>query len=277
MMLFAGNSFADNISIYLENDVLNNSDKYYTHGTRISCSTNEGCSYHIGQLMYTPSDISITELMKDDRPYGGWLYASYVNYVTYEGYENWNGYYEYSIGVVGPKSFSGETQAWVHEIIDSREPMGWDNQLKNELAIQFLLKQEYMLTDKYSSLRPYCTVALGNVFDYIGFGTTLYYGYNIPNGFIDNSISMRNLSNFHIYFGLSWEGRLVARNIFLDGNTCKDSHSVKKENFVRDIDVSVSVGYKNLNLSLTHIMRSKEFKKQEESVKFDAIMLQWQW
>ena len=90
------------LNIQLENDLWGNGeDRHYTHGTRISYLTKEKLtdfegtvkskirdflpdflipdtnrlSFVLGQNMFTPEDISISDLIEDDRPYAGWLYT----------------------------------------------------------------------------------------------------------------------------------------------------------------------------------------------------------
>ena len=44
---------------------------------------------------------------------------------------------------------------------------------------------------------------------------------------------------------LGYDARLMARNIFLDGNTWKDSHRVDKRPFVHDIALGAAYNHKN--------------------------------
>ena len=88
-------------TILFENDILGGfgEDKHYTQGTRFSWLSPEAqvwhwveagaqklpffpddahlrATYSLGQNLYTPEDIKTTELIVDDRPYAGWLYAA---------------------------------------------------------------------------------------------------------------------------------------------------------------------------------------------------------
>jgi hypothetical protein len=92
-------------SIYFENDLFARTDQRYTNGTRLSWTSANLKQYgddptfggltgnfdsisllgdssffrnvvfSIGQNRYTPSDTGHTDLITDDRPYAGWLYA----------------------------------------------------------------------------------------------------------------------------------------------------------------------------------------------------------
>ena len=59
------------------------------------------------------------------------------------------------------------------------------------------------------------------------------------------------------------EGRAVACDIFLDGNTFDDSHSVDGEYFVPDLTGVVGLRYKALNLAYAYTYRTQEYGEQK--------------
>jgi hypothetical protein len=69
------------------------------------------------------------------------------------------------------------------------------------------------------------------------------------------------------------EGRAMARNIFLDGNTFTDSPSVDKKTLVYDANVGVSLTYGKTQISYTLNWRSREFFAQDKSSLFGAISI----
>lgn len=79
--------------------------------------------------------------------------------------------------------------------------------------------------------------------------------------------------------GMDWaifagvEGRAMARNIFLDGNTDTDSPSVDKEPFVGDANVGVATTLGRARLSYSFVWRSKEFEKQDKDTVFGVVSL----
>ena len=75
------------------------------------------------------------------------------------------------------------------------------------------------------------------------------------------------------YFFAGLEGRYVARNIFLDGNTFADSHSVSKNPFVGEFQAGAAVTWGHLRLTFTHILRTREFEGQTQPDQFGAISL----
>ena len=71
------------------------------------------------------------------------------------------------------------------------------------------------------------------------------------------------------------DGRIVFHDIFLDGNTIRDSHSVDKEPLVADFMAGFAVSYNRLRISYAFVQRTKEFEEQDESHAFGAISLSY--
>jgi lipid A 3-O-deacylase len=308
---------------YLENDTFAGTDRHYTNAIKFSWISRDllknggdgslpawsrwlaeqsqttdrddflhNLALSLGQNMYTPQDTSIEALIVDDRPYGGWTYLSAALHSKNMDLLNT---FELSLGVVGPASLAEETQAWVHEQIDSPDPQGWDNQLKNEPGLMLVWQRFWrILRHNFGGggfawdLIPHAGVSLGNVFTYANLGGEVRFGYNLPIDFgtslirpgggtaspvgrQDPRLSAR--SEFGIAFFAGVDGRAVARNIFLDGNTWQDSHSVDKNPLVADISAGVSLIYKRIKLTYTHVYRTEEFEDQDQAQVFGSISL----
>jgi len=320
-------------SIQVENDVFaSNADRHYTNGLRLSYLTKaKPCdpeldtpcisgflkdltsfipafrdgeehriAYSLGQNMYTPSDISVEELMPNDRPYAGWLYFG-LGFVSKNSFGDTpdKDYtrldrLELNVGMVGPYSLAEATQKGWHDLFNFREPRGWDNQLKNEPGVvllyerQWLFKRKPMIFNAFDAeLAPSLGAAVGNVFTYAAAGARVRFGVDLPADYgpprirpslpgSDAFIPGERVSGY--VFG-AVEGRAVARNIFLDGNSYRPSHSVPKKNFVGDLQLGAALVVPRtgvlppFRLSYTYIWRSEEFKGQEFRDKFGSISL----
>jgi hypothetical protein len=69
------------------------------------------------------------------------------------------------------------------------------------------------------------------------------------------------------------EERAIARNIFLDGNTFKNSRSVKKEPFITDLQWGFVLTWHDYRLSLTDVFRTPEYEGQKSRDHFGSICL----
>ncbi|MCP5362094.1 MAG: lipid A deacylase LpxR family protein [Hyphomicrobiales bacterium] len=242
-------------------------------------------SYAFGQSMFTPQDITQRTLITNDRPYAGWLYGS-LGYISDNG-EHMDAL-ELSIGVVGPASLAEQTQSYVHrEITGSPIPEGWDNQLDNEPG--FVLRYEHKWRNLYEfspfglgvDFTPHMGASLGNVFTHAALGGTARLGYDLPADYgpprVRPSISGSDffIPTRHVgwYLFAGFEGRAVARNIFLDGNTFGDSHDVDKKHFTGDFQAGIAFTYKDVRLAYTTVYRTKEYDVQHGGDRFGALTL----
>jgi hypothetical protein len=201
----------------------------------------------IGQNMYTPEDIEAEELLEDDRPYAGW---TYFGIGLHSKNERRLDLMEIQLGMTGPASFAEQTQKRVHEWRGCQRPNGWDNQIKNEpgLAVIYERKWRFLYDWNVGKLGfdviPHIGGALGNVYTYANAGMEARLGWNIPRDFGTSLIRPAGDSNapmntrdprvssgprFGLYVFAAADGRAVLHDIFLDGNTFTDSHSVDKK------------------------------------------------
>ena len=243
----------------------------------------------IGQLMFTPADRDRRTLDPDDRPYAGWLYLGMGYHARTERRLN---SVEFNIGLVGPASLAKESQDLVHDVRGIGRFKGWDHQLSNELGLRLTLERKYRLWDySFASLPAVSTdvithlgLSLGNIATYANTGAEWRIGYNLPKDFGtsslkpggDNSAPGRGdigTRPLQLQAFVSTDLRGVMRNIFLDGNTFSDSHSVDKRTFVANVAVGVAMTHKRWRLSYAYVFRSKEFRGQPESQEYGAVSL----
>jgi len=288
------------LNLSLENDLFAGRDLGYTNGVRIAYTlpedkmpklvknsanhilqfNKEGKRYitaALGQQIYTPSDISKTEFIKNDYLYAGWLYGS-LGVISDAGstYDSST----ISLGVVGPSSQAEQTQTFVHKVKGVQKPMGWDNQLKDEPGAIFSYERKWREAYRreffgwdFDSI-PHAGFNLGNVHTDATIGTTLRLGRHLPLDYgptrLQPSMAGSDLfipaKGFNYYFFTILEMRAVGRNIFLDGNTFQNGPHLDKRTFVKDAQVGVSLTYKDSKISYTHIFQSREFKGQDDSV-----------
>jgi hypothetical protein len=294
------------LNIILENDLFYNMDQHYTNGVRLKWVPGHDVSapdwavrlarlvpwfpekgkmlhgYALGQNMFTPTDIAIANSPLTERPYAGWLYCAVGLGVRQADRFD---FLALSIGMVGSSSLAEQSQKFVHKIIDSAEPQGWDTQLGNEPGIvatyQRLWRGFSTLTLLGSQLdfAPHIGASIGNVLTYINSGFTMRYGRHLPDDYgppriqpgASGSADFSPKSDFGWYLFAGIEGRAVARNIFLDGNTFRDSRSVDKEPLVGDLQFGVVIDRSDIRISYTHVLRTREFGTQDGGDAFGAI------
>ncbi len=104
--------------------------------------------------MYTPADISRSDLITDDRPYAGWSYVGFAYHRKAEFVEHLDflDSVEIQVGIVGPQSYADETQTLVHELRNIDTAKGWDHQLKNEPGLVVAFERKWLFYPTTTSL-----------------------------------------------------------------------------------------------------------------------------
>lgn len=299
------------LSLAHENDLLAGSgDKFYTSGSQITYFDVDArtprviqmvadkwlgfdvgnatlTSFTMGQKIFTPQDIRIASEQFGDRPWAGWLYGTVGLANVYKDHVDQFGI---TLGIVGPWSGSEHTQKFIHKYVsESPKPMGWDNQLHTEPGLVLSWDRRWPVWREISwkgyglQFEPSVSFALGNIYTYGGTGMTVTFG---PNQHVVQdtpprlSPSLPGTGYFDVPdTGWSWylfsgvNGRVVARNIFLDGNTFRDSYSVDKKILVGDANAGLAFTLGDTRIAYTLVYRTKEFDGQDDPSIFGSVSL----
>jgi hypothetical protein len=298
-------------SLYIENDVLAGDDNQYTNGLKLTWSrfglsglpddawlhkwlypavraagwddprAEKALTFSIGQNIYTPDNIEETELIPDDRPYAGITYAELGYHKRISNRMHTIGL---CAGIVGPDSYAEEMQTTFHDILNSSEPRGWDNQLENEPVICLVYDYRRRLFGNpgakgFGNNVIYSFGAsLGNALTAADTGLMWRIGWRIPSDFgsfpiqpanglsaeMEEQFCRTSERRFGVHGFLSASGRAVAHNIFLDGNTFRDSHSVDKKPFFATFTGGLGMVKGRLKAVLAYVYRTKEFEAQDD-------------
>lgn len=236
------------------------------------------------QEIFTPTNTDTTALQPNDRPYAGWLHASLIAQAQDKDGSVLR-MVELSLGVVGPSALGEAAQNGWHDVINAPHALGWANQLHDEPAIMLSWERRYRLytlrleTHPVFDLIGRARITLGNVHTHIAPGLRARLGWNLPPDFGADLIrpcggSMANArarAGFSAHLFLSAEGRAVARNIFLDGNTWRSSHSVDKLPTMADLSAGLVVSFPRFQLTYTQDYRTREYRTQAQRDVFGSI------
>jgi lipid A 3-O-deacylase len=294
-------------TILFENDLFYNSDHDYTNGVQFAYTTAPGdtprwavdvarslpffaqtgdvrARYALGQDIFTPHNLSLANPPLTDRPYAGFLYVA-LGLVDDNGTDL--DQLQVTLGVVGPASLAEETQKLVHSIFNDRKPMGWSTQLRDEPGLIIEYNRSIKLIEPQSVLggvfdiEPNYGAAIGNVYDYAEVGAMGRFGFNLPKDYGPMRISpslpasdyFEPTSGLGAYVFAGVEGRAIARNLFLDGNSFERSRSVVKMNLVGDLVLGAAITFDSFRLAFTHDIRTHEYKTQPAADQFGAVDL----
>jgi lipid A 3-O-deacylase len=262
-----------------------------------------------GQSMFTPKDPAKTDLILDDRPYAGLLYVGMSwNRRRHEPQSSSEilDTRELTLGVIGPLALAQQTQDLVHDVIGVDRFLGWQNQLKNEPALQLAMDRKFRDYRGAGAIQPGFAadsirslgLRLGNIETSATVGIEGRIGWNLPNDFgtypirpgAENrppSASSRGgaanaaltvnrpRAGAHLFGTL--ETRLVLHDFSLDGNLFQSSHSVTRMPWVAQAAVGVSVqglvaGH-GIKLAVMRVYRTQEYEEQGPNQAYGSVAL----
>jgi len=299
-------------TLYWDNDgtlptLTDNTDRYYTNGVGIEFSFDPnlpstlrerlapagkwddprfGLGLALKQRIYTSKFIQQTDPPASDHPYGGYLYFAF----SFQRADNEkHDHFGLDLGVIGERSQAEAVQRFIHNAFpDEDEPMGWDHQLANEVAINFNYERTWRsekaeLWGVEMEMLPSLGFELGNVAIMGHAKMTLRAGHNLPNDFgpasflghKDHTVqaSRWGEGDFSYYLYASVGADAVAHDIFLDGNTFANSRSTDSEPFVARGSVGVVMRYKCLYAGWTQTFLTERFEAQPDAQTFGSIVL----
>ncbi len=248
----------------------------------------------LGQSIFTPTDIHQRVPDPRDRPYAGWLYGD-LSLIQESDHRRLDDL-ELQLGVVGPDALGRQVQNdWHIDVLGARPALGWDHQLPNEPGMVASYNRKFRFIAENAEhfgvdFIPEAGASLGNVFTYADAGAMLRIGLNLANDYGPPRILPgQSGSDYYnsdaggpiaAYLFIGTEGRLVARNIFLDGSTFQSSPSVDKRVAVGDASLggALRIGA-NFRVTYSFTERSEEFVGQQGPDRFSSVSvsyhLQW--
>lgn len=274
------------LSYQMENDVLLGTDNYYTNGARLlwkhsyyranqsgfigawpmavfralDANLEEnpdaaGAVFRgvaLGQNMYSPRNISRSDVSYGDRPYGGWSYLGLlVGHSSPERIQT----LELDLGALGPAAGTRETQTFVHRsLTSSPTPEGWGTQDYNELGVRLNYRTEARLATlgDVVQLGGLGDVSLGNVFTNASAGFTLRFGWIDPErNYASGDPTPPNIAagamsrEREAYFFLQASGTAVAYNALIEGASGNPSTYSARQS-----DLASGVAYASLTTAL---------------------------
>ena len=301
---------ADSLSIKVENDLLayENDDGHYSGGLEVFWSFEPGnghwtrgladalpgwagaevqtLAYRFGAQGYTPEDLQRRTLVEDDRPYAGLLFLGVSLYADRDD-ARWRvtRALHLDAGLVGPGTGVGKAQHWIHKHGEGTEPRGWSHQLRNEPFLNLAYGQQWWRDGRLGGLEleygPTTGLALGNLYTYasagaqVRFGRRLERSLGIPSVTPAQSGSQYFTPNgrFAWYGFLGLEGRFMAYNMLLDGNTFKSSHSVDRREWVGDAKAGLALTWSQWQITFASVWRTHEFHGQDGHDQFGSVTL----
>ncbi|MEM6625496.1 MAG: lipid A deacylase LpxR family protein [Pseudomonadota bacterium] len=295
-------------SIVVENDLFGGADRNYSNGLRLERfapakrahpwlrraaswipgvdieQTEVRQGWGIAHAIFTPEDIEAPIPDPNDRPYAGWLHFSGTAVATSR--DKWDQHaIQINVGVVGESAGAEFVQTEFHKLIDGKEPRGWDAELSDELGVELIAERLRRL--RKTRVGPlefdsavFGGVTLGNVHTHASLGAMVRAGFDLDADFgpprirpaLGGSGAYNPSDPLGGYLFVGLEGRAVARNIFLDGNTFVDGPRVDdRRDFVGDLQAGIALNAGPTQVAFTYVHRTEQFVAQRGPDRFGAV------
>jgi hypothetical protein len=289
-----------------ENDLYFDTDRYYTNGiqyterkaqparpawlagacARLGCDGDELLSVQrdIGQLMYTPTDITVAAPQPLDHPWAGLLYAGRAwTLAAPDGLALTT--LSWQAGVTGAPALAEPAQKLVHSILGRDPPRGWNNQVGTAPVGLVSVERRHAVPaarldwgdGQQLRTTAYWRVAVGNLMTYAAGGMILTMGKDLPE-VSPAPVGIRNrATGADTRCWVAWlrctafagvEVRAMVYNVFLEGRLWGDDAHVRPRRLVGDLFTGVrldlphtrSAGHGPWFVQFRATRRSREFR-----------------
>ena len=293
------------LTLVIENDLFGGTDRAYTNGIRLEWVAPEDKvsrwltraaltqpfvnlkgaqvrqGFALAHTLYTASDITLENPPLDDHPYAAHLS---VNWFASARTPNSEHTILLDLGLIGPSAQGEFIQSSWHQLIDGKEPRGWDTQLRDEVVFAISGQRterihQWRLGHYTADVMGHAGLTLGTLRTDVYAGATLRFGTDLQDAFAPPRLrpalapSSLYTPTQHVaaYLFVSAGGYAVARDIFLDGNTFSASRSVERTLWVGDLQAGAALHVNSYRLAFTYVVRSEQYESQRGPQRFGAI------
>jgi len=306
-------SKTDWVSFTVDNDIFLKSDSGYTNGFSLTWyDLNEGyykttpnaivapllwsvslSNYSkvyeantLAQIMMTPEDISQTSPPTNDMPYSGLLVYNYAYVASNSRYAD---LISTAIGVVGSASGADSSQSLVHNVTHSEQPNGWDTQLNNELVFMFIrgrVWRNWVSSNRRMDFLTHAEIKLGTIMTVVNSSFMFRFGKGLGATYTTPLLNATRITNpvsiergWFAYAGVN--AAYVFHQIFTDGNTFTESHSVDYKH--EEIGITAGLAYSWHDVSITfslndfNVLASQGDTALNDATSYGSVTLAWKY
>lgn len=237
--------------------------------------------HSLGQAMVTPEDITKEIPDPMDAPYAGLLYLRSTYVVVKNDFSD---HVATLVGIVGPSSGAEQTQKFVHKVVGSDQPKGWDYQLPDKFVWQIQRTAVWRFSIRDSS--PFDAVLLadlagGNLESRAGAGLFLRAGSGLARnystmGFLSSRISTPVAVSDGWYIYLGGTANYVHNQILVDGNEFGASASDGLEHYQYSLMGGITYAWDRASVCFSFQSDTDPSESRTARKNFGAITLAWQ-
>ncbi len=268
------------------------SDKYYTSGLRLGWTSGANqapavisdyatgfwgsgvtrTSFDLSQQIFTPLNTNRMIPNPHDRPVAAYLAGTFS---VLHDTQNRRDVLALSVGVIGPWALGRQVQNGFHELIHEQINKGWGGQMPNEPAVELVADRTWRVPlAKFAGMEtdmlPSATIGVGTVRDYAQAGAIFRFGQQLDADFgvarmrpgITGGDAFNATQDVPWYVFAGFDGQVVARDAFLNGNLWSRSASVKHNWLMGEMQAGFAVIWHGTRISYTQTWQTASFKGQ---------------
>ena len=239
-------------------------------------------AYSLGQTMVTPEDITIENPPINEIPYSGALLFNYTFITMKQDHADSIGT---TIGVVGPSSGAEATQKWIHDLIGSIEPEGWDTQLQDEIVFQLSrarLWRTWSVSNDRMDLLVLADAGLGTLSSYVASAMLFRFGSDLSRTFATPLLINTRSANpaaieggWYLFAGVRLE--YIFNAIYTDGNTFRDSRSIDYDQSQIGLTAGLAYSWKNTSITFALYESNISDKATGDITRFGTLTFGWRY
>jgi hypothetical protein len=295
------------VTVQIENDALSvpGTDELYTSGERLGYVAPTGdlpvflsqfghqifgqgtqrLEFDLQQVINTPTDTQVFNPNPHDLPYSAQL-ALHISLL--QDTTTTRSIAQVSVGLIGPDALGQSVQNGFHELIGDTPNRGWKFQLGNEPTLDFLggriWRKDIGSFDNGNiglQVLPQVTAQVGNTEIYAQAGGIIRFGQGLDADFgpalIQPGITGTDAYtptqpvSWYIFGGAA--GRIVAHDIFIQGNDFMSSRSVPLTPLQGDLEIGGAIILYGFRVSATEVFTTPEFHNSAPAFQYGSVAI----
>ena len=243
-------------------------------------------SLAIQQIMITPDDIDVSELLPNQAPYVGILTLESALYAWDDTQFH---ELQLAIGVVGPDAGAKQTQKAVHKTFGAQDPKGWDNQVARKTIGELAYTYGHRVARSVpSSHRAWdftmnYGVRLGNLSTDAIVGGVFRWGSRLPQAFnvfyagSGSESAMLGLSSTEKNSGWFLYGALVGEAnaySYID-EAVEDTHNLSQETLTGSLVIGAAYFWGRAQLGFSLQGTTSVVEEDKDPISYGSLYLIW--
>jgi hypothetical protein len=213
---------------------------------------------HIG---FTPSSFDRPEIQFGDRPFAAAIMLkSFMLATNQAGKTRFTS--SLNLGIIGPAAFGKEMQVGIHKATGNKIPLGWRNQIKNDIVLNYEVGYEKQLFRYHNliSLQANANAKVGTLF------TNGSIGVNTTFGIINDLFSSAQESKRFFFYGYAQPVvHIIGYDATLQGGLFNEKSpytiaSRDMERFTGQLNYGIVLRTKTLYFEYSRAISTKEFE-----------------